>query len=166
MVSHERCSGLMRPPSPKKSELKSPVCSSVSIQLPSSSRTRITSRCRQKKGTGLESLPSQLSGFSDFTSAFSTGDGSNGDDGGGSTDVRRTSSTTARNTSRSTDTVGNSHRGNTHNSPDSLQPQFRPKPERQNLAPKQKPIPLLPLQLREPFSNSLFTSPMILTPSY
>src|SRR5215470_5664986 len=66
----------------------------------------------------------------------------------------------AHNSSHSTDTVGNSHRGNIHNS---LQPQFQPIPERQNLAPKQKPIRLPPMQLRQPFCSSLFYLPMILT---
>jgi hypothetical protein len=67
-------------------------------------------------------------------------DSSNDDGGGGNSGARRTNSK-----------AGNSHRGSTHNSPDS-QPQLRPKPERQNAAREQKPIHLPPVQLREVFS--------------
>ena len=78
-------------------------------------------------------------------------DSSNDDGGGGNSGARRTNS--KAHNSHSTDTVGNSHRGNTHNNPDS-QPQFRPKPERQNAARERKPIHLSPMQLREAFSYS------------
>jgi hypothetical protein len=96
-------------------------------------------------------------------------DGSNDDGGGGgnSSDDRRTNRTMAHHSSHSTDTVGNNHRGKTHSSRDSrnslpgIQPQFRPKPERQNAAPERKPIHLPPMLLREPFSSSLFYLPII-----
>jgi len=93
-------------------------------------------------------------------------DSSNDGGGGGSTDARRTNRTMAHYSSH-TDTVGNNHMGNTHSSPDSrnslpgIQPQFRPKPERQNAAPERKPIHLPPMLLREPFSSSLFCLPTI-----
>jgi hypothetical protein len=82
-------------------------------------------------------------------------DGSNDDDGGGnSSGVLRTSRMKAHSSSHSTDTVGNSHRGNTHSyNPDS-QTQFRPKPARQSAVREQKPIQLPRMQLRELFSNS------------
>ena len=76
-------------------------------------------------------------------------DSSNDDGGGGNSGARRTNS--KADNSHSTDTAGNSHRGSTHNNLDS-QPQFRPKPERQNAARGRKPIHLPPMQLKEAFS--------------
>jgi hypothetical protein len=128
-----------------------------------------------KKKAGPELLPSQLSGFN-ILRRLSTG-GNNDDDGGGSNDARRTSSMKAYN-NHSTDTVGSIRNPDTHNrnpdsrihnpgsrirSPDShsLQTQFRPKPEHRNAALKQKRIHLPPMQLREPFSNSLFYLPQM-----
>src|SRR4029077_15635488 len=96
-------------------------------------------------------LPSRLSGFH-ILRQLNTHIGSNDDGGGGNSGARCTSSMMAQNSSHSTDTVGNSHRGNTRNNRD--QPQFRPKSERQNAARKRKPIHLPPMQLREVFSYS------------
>ena len=100
-----------------------------------------------KKRAGSESLPSQPSGLY-VLRQLSTNSG-NDDGGGGNSGARRTNS--KADNSHSTDTAGNSHRGSTHNNPDS-QPQLRPKPERQNAAREQKPIRLPPMQLREVFS--------------
>jgi hypothetical protein len=97
---------------------------------------------------------------------LSTDDGTDGDDGDGSNiDARRTSRTKARNSSHSTDTVGNSIHstdmagssctGNTRSSPE-IRFLFRPKRQRQNAAREPKPIPLPPMQLRAVFS--CFTS--------
>jgi hypothetical protein len=99
---------------------------------------------RGQKKAGLESLPSRLSRLRHLST-----DSSNDDGGGGNSGARRTNS--KADNSHSTDTVGNSYRGNTHNNPDS-QPQFRPKPERQNAARERKPIHLPPMQLKEAFS--------------
>ena len=101
-------------------------------------------RPERGKEAGLESLPSRLSRLRHLST-----DSSNDDGGGGNSGARRTNS--KADNSHSTDTVGNSYRGNTHNNPDS-QPQFRPKPERQNAARERKPIHLPPMQLKEAFS--------------
>jgi hypothetical protein len=67
--------------------------------------------------------------------------------------------------SHSTDTAGNSHMGNTrHNNRDThnsreIRTLFRPKRQRQNAARERKPVPRLPIQLREAFS--LFYLPLI-----
>ena len=91
-------------------------------------------------------------------------DGNNDDGGGGNIGARRTNS--KADSSRSTDTVGNSgtgsiHMGNTHNSLPDLRTQFRPKRQRQNAVRERKPVPLPPMQLREVFSSSLFYLPLI-----
>ncbi|HEU5247757.1 MAG TPA: hypothetical protein VFU09_11760, partial [Candidatus Udaeobacter sp.] len=99
---------------------------------------------RGQKKAGPESRPSRLSRLRHLST-----DSSNDDGGGGNSGARRTNS--KADNSHSTDTVGNSYRGNTHNNPDS-QPQFRPKPERQNAALERKPIHLPPMQLKEVFS--------------
>src|SRR5438132_10328687 len=98
-------------------------------------------------------LPSRLSGFH-ILRQLNTHIGSNDDDGGGN-------NSDARCSSHSTDTVGNSHRGNTRNNRD--QPQFQPTPERQNAAPERKPIHLPPMQLREAFS---YNSPFLFVVSH
>jgi len=100
---------------------------------------------------------------------LSTGDGSNDDDGGGNKlDARRTSRMKAPHSSRSTDTVDNTHTDNSHiRSPGShsystpgTQIRFRPTRQRPNAAPKQKRIHLPPIQLREVFSNSYNLPPI------
>ena len=101
-----------------------------------------------KKRAGPESLPSQLSGLY-VLRQLSTNSG-NDDGGGGNSGVRWTNSMMAQNSSHSTDMVGSIHTDNSRiRNPDS---QFRPKSERQNAAPEQKPIHLPPMQLREAFS--------------
>jgi hypothetical protein len=97
---------------------------------------------------------------------LSTDCGSNDDGGRNRLDARRTSRMKAPHSSRcrSMDTVDNSYTDNTHiHNPGShsrthpaIQTQFRPKPEHQNAAPKQKRIHRPPMQLREVFSSSLF----------
>jgi hypothetical protein len=82
-------------------------------------------------------LPSRLSGFH-ILRQLNTHIGSNDDDGGGNKlDARRTSRMKAPHSSRSTDTVDNTHTDNTHiHSPGSrsrtpgTQIRFRPTPPR------------------------------------
>jgi hypothetical protein len=103
-----------------------------------------------KKRAGSESLPSQPNGLY-VLRQLSTNSG-NDDGGGGNSGARCTSNMMAQNSSHSTDMVGSIHTDNSRiRNPDS---QFRPKSERQNVAPEQKPIHLPPMQLREVFSYS------------
>ena len=101
-----------------------------------------------KKELAQNRFPSQLGGLY-ILRQLST-DSNNDDGGGGNSGFRWTNSMMAQNSSHSTDTVGSIHRDNIRN-PDS---QFRPKSERQNAAPEQKPIHLPPMQLREACSYS------------
>ena len=120
-------------------------------------------RVTAKKRAGSESLPSHLSGFY-ILGQLSTRCGSNDADGGGNKPgARRTSSMKVphNNNHHSTDMVESIriHTGYSRiRNPDSrntrpeIQPQFRPKPERQNAARERKSIHLPSMQSGEAFS--------------
>ena len=92
-------------------------------------------RLAGKKEAGSESLPSQLGGFNNILRQLSTSSGSNDDDGGGANNgAHCTSSTSAQNSSRSTDKAGSIRMDNNRSrKPGS---RFRWKSEHQNAAPE------------------------------
>ena len=88
-----------------------------------------------EKRSWSESLPSQLGGFNNILRQLSTNSGSNDDDGGGANNgAHCTSSTSAQNSSRSTDKAGSIRMDNNRSrKPGS---RFRWKSEHQNAAPE------------------------------
>ena len=111
-----------------------------------------------KKRAGSKLLPSQLGRLdirqltdeSDEDVARSRGAGQK-------RDARCARKRTALRSNHSMDTVDNTHKGHIH-TPPGIQIRFRPIRRRQNAAPKQKRMPLPPVQLREVFSSSLLFS--------
>jgi len=107
-------------------------------------------------------MTSQLSGFNPTSPILLNTGGSNGDDGGGNIDGRRTNRKKVLRSSRNTDMV-DIHTDNTHihsrlgshsRSTPGTQIRSRPTHLRQSAVPPQKQIHLPPTQLREVFSNS------------